>query len=143
MADVDLKEYLERVIADLDKRVDHRLVEQEKLVFQRFTLVDLALTKAEQAMGARLNSMNEFRDALKDQTARMATRQELDRVVSDMQDNREKLGRLPTLSAFERLVEDVQELRRTKANMDGRLAMIAGLVSLAVGAAEWWFLRLK
>ncbi len=98
MSDVTVKEYLERLIDELDKRID-----------QRFILIDLAITKAEVALAARLQAMNEFRDALKDQAGRMATRVELDH-----------------------LTEEVNELRRNKANLDGRMAMLAAIASVVV-----------
>ena len=118
MSEVPLKEHLERLIIELDKRTDSHLVEVEKRLLQRFELVDIAVNKAEGALLLRLKGMNEFREALKDQASQMATRVEL-----------------------ARLEEDVQELRREKANLDGRLAIIAGVVSLIVGLVEWWVLH--
>src|SRR6185436_18942214 len=53
-----------------------RLEEFEKRVMQRFELTALALKEAQQTMEKRLDGMNEFRDALKDQANRMATRAE-------------------------------------------------------------------
>ncbi len=93
-----LAEHLTRVINDLD----HRYA-------QRFEFSDIAVSKAERTMNDRLNAMNEFRDALKDQANRMATRVELDLIAAQ-----------------------VEELRRNKSNLDGRLAVIAVVISLAV-----------
>ncbi len=91
MTDISLKEYFERRIAEIERRLE-----------LQFTLNDRAIHKAEETMNARLNSMNEFRDALRDQSNRMATRVELERVE-----------------------QDLNEVRRGKANLDGRLAVIA------------------
>lgn len=101
MTDVGIRDYLERRIDDLDKRVA-----------ERFLMNQDAVDKAEKTMNERLNSMNEFRDALRDQANRMATRVEL-----------------------EKLDEAVQELRRAKANLDGRLMTVGALVSALVAIA--------
>ncbi len=108
MTDVALREYLERRIDDIERRM-----------LDRFLLNDQALTKAEMMMTARLNAMNEFRDALKDQANRMATRMELEKVD-----------------------ESVRELQRAKANLDGRLFVISGLISASVAFLLWALTRL-
>ena len=107
MTDVALKEYFDRRLEDLERRIQ-----------DRFMQGDSAVTKAERTMNERLNSMNEFRDALRDQANRMATRMELDK-----------------------LEEDVQELRRVKANLDGRLVVLSGGISLATSVIIWLFSR--
>ena len=66
---VSLREYLDREIHNLSLR----LAEQ-----QRYT--DKAVDKAEFALSKRLDGMNEFRDALRDQASRMATREQLDQL---------------------------------------------------------------
>jgi len=96
MTDVALKEHLERVIAEHDRRYE-----------QRFTAAEIALTKAELALRDYKVGSNEWRDALKDQSSRMATREELDKVDRGL-----------------------QQLQRDKANLDGKL-----LVASAVTAA--------
>ena len=93
---VSWQEYVDQRFADFDRRI-----------VERFTLSDAAVDKAEQKMNERLNAMNEFRDALKDQANRMATRVELE-TVSDQ----------------------VDEMRRGKANFDGRLAVVSAGISL-------------
>ena len=100
MTDVALKEYLDRRIDDL-----------KVAIADRFMLNDGAIAKAERTMNERLNSMNEFRDALKDQASRMATRAEV-----------------------ERLDLTVQELQRSRANLDGRLVVFTAGVSVSVSA---------
>ncbi len=103
MSEVTLWEYFEARLEALDRHYAHHLA-----------LNNTALEKAEHTMNARLQGMNEFRDALKDQASRMATRTELQ-----------------TLELM------VQELRREKANMDGRLAALSATVSLVVTVAFW------
>ncbi len=94
--------------------VDVRLADLIDRVTERFALNDSSVAKAERTMNERLNSMNEFRDALKDQANRMATRLELERVEAD-----------------------VNELRRAKANFDGRMVIVSGGISLAVTVVLW------
>jgi len=118
MTDVALKEYLEKRIEELDKRVSLQIDNLNSNIDQHFSTNDIALSKAEQTMNARLDSMNEFRDALKDQAGRMATRVELS--VIELQ---------------------VQELRRDKANLDGRLAMIAVIISIIVSLAARYVMK--
>lgn len=108
MTDVALREYLERRIDDLERRM-----------LDRFLLNDQALTKSETRMTDRLHSMNEFREALKDQTNRMATRMELEKVD-----------------------ESVRELQRAKANLDGRLFVLSGVISASVTILLWALSRL-
>lgn len=105
MTDVALRDHLERMIHEMDRRID-----------QRFGANEEAVRKAETTMSARLAGMNEFRDALKDQASRMATRDELMRV--DIA---------------------VQELQRAKANLEGRLIMLSGGISMAVSIVLWMF----
>lgn len=66
---VSLRDFLESKVLELEKRLEQQRISTER-----------ALDKAEQALGRRLDAMNEFRDALKDQAARMATQEQLDRV---------------------------------------------------------------
>lgn len=107
MTDVALKEHLERMLFELDRRYQ-----------QRFELNDSAIAKAERTMNDRLNAMNEFRDALRDQANRMATRVEV-----------------------EALSEQVNAIRRDKANMDGRLAVLAFVISTLVSLGLWGLTR--
>src|SRR3990167_5247176 len=99
MTDVALKEYLERLIVEHDRRYE-----------QRFMAAELALTKSESALRDYKTGSNEWRDALKDQASRMTTRDELAKVEAE-----------------------VQELRRARANLDGKLLILAAVISGGVG----------
>jgi transcriptional accessory protein Tex/SPT6 len=70
---VSLKEFLLNKISDLEKRLD-----------QHFKLNTLALEKADEKMSVRLASMNEFREALKDQTSRFIDRTEYSSIKDRM-----------------------------------------------------------
>jgi len=104
VTDISFRDYFDQRIDDLDRRVA-----------DRFTLSDQAVAKAERTMNDRLNSMNEFRDALRDQANRMATRTEM-----------------------ENLEAQVNELRRVAANFDGRVAMAAALISVLTSVVVGW-----
>jgi hypothetical protein len=118
VTDVALKEYFERRIDDLEKHVFRRIDDMDRRYAQWLDLNDEAINKAEQTMNARLNAMNEFREALKDQANRMATRVEL-----------------------QSMADQVEELRRNRANLDGRLAVVSGGVSLVISLAIWFLSR--
>lgn len=98
MNDIELKDYIDKRLSDFDRRFS-----------DRFILSDQAVNKAEHTMNQRLNSMNEFRDALKDQTARMATRLEV-----------------------EKIDQDVRELQKAKSNFEGKIFVISGVISSVI-----------
>jgi membrane protein required for beta-lactamase induction len=107
MTDIALRDYLDRRIDELDRRM-----------VDRFVLSDAAVAKAERTMNERLNSMNEFRDALRDQANRMATRLEV-----------------------EKIDEVVRDLQKAKANLDGRLLVMASGISIFVSMVLWLVAR--
>jgi len=107
MTDVALKEYLERIIADADRRYE-----------QRFDAAEVALGKAETQLRDYKVSSNEWRDALKDQSARLATRDELGKID-----------------------QAVQELQRAKANLDGRMYVVAGAAGVFSSILVWALAR--
>lgn len=103
----------------LKEYFERRLDDLARRIDDRTEQSDIALEKADRMMNERLNSMNEFRDALRDQANRMATRMELEKVD-----------------------QAVQELQRARANLDGRLLMVAAIISIVVSVAGWLLSRL-
>lgn len=63
MTDVSLKEHIETILHWLDR-----------LVAEKVTAIERATTIALTTLNERLAGMNEFRDTLKDQAARLATK---------------------------------------------------------------------
>ena len=111
------------VVTDVSLRdyVERRLDDLEGRLSDRFISAERALEKAEASLQEYKTSSNEWRGALRDAAARMVSRAEHD-VLSDQ----------------------IQELRREKANLDGRLAIIAALagsVGALVGGLAMKFLR--
>lgn len=101
MSDVSLREYLESQI----KWVDRHFASQV-LTIQEKT------SQAREQIDKRLEGMNEFRDTLRDQAGRLATKDEID-VRSKEFDRR------------------LKELELTKARTEGKAAIIAAIVSVA------------
>jgi len=118
MTDIALKEYFDRRLTDLDRLFQQRLDDLDRRLTDRFHLNDAAVNEARKVISERLASMNEFRDALRDQANRMATRLELEAVD-----------------------KDVQQLQLAKSNLDGRLVMVSGVISAAVAIGLWMLSR--
>ncbi len=107
----------------------------DRRITERFVLSDVAIVDARRVMNDRLNSMNEFRDALRDQANRMATRTEVEKID-------EVIPRLATRAELNGIDQAVRELQRAKANLDGRLLMVSGTISVIVSIALWLLNRL-
>ena len=114
MTDVALRDHLEAQI----RSVHERLTAINERTQERFALADAAVQKAETMLSKRLDSMNEFRDALRDQGSRMATRDEL-----------------------ERLEKQIYALESRRANVDGQLYILAAALSLIVSLAVAFAVR--
>lgn len=98
-------------------------VSLREYIESRLDAIEKATTLAYDSMNKRLEGMNEFRDALKDQTGKFATRDEVKLVV-------------------DRLGEDVRGLRESKANLEGKAsqqsvvaAQLLALIGIVLGAA--------
>ena len=102
MSDVTLKEHLETRLKDLDRIFDVQLASLSALV-----------VKAEGQLNVRLEAMNEFRDALRDQASRLATRQEMELVVAALE-------------------KRLHNLELTRADLEGKVSSIAAVWSAAV-----------
>jgi predicted nuclease with TOPRIM domain len=70
---VTLQAYFEKLMEELTKANEKRFDELEDKVELRFQLNQTALDKAETATNIRLESMNEFRNAMKDQSNKYLT----------------------------------------------------------------------
>jgi alkylhydroperoxidase/carboxymuconolactone decarboxylase family protein YurZ len=129
MSDIPLKEFLEQRIDDLQSSVNDKL-----------TALDSAREKAEQQMNKRLEGMNEFRETLSDQAARLMPRTEYDFAHKSLDEKvralEAALAKSPTKSEIETaqkvLEEKIRNLELAKANQDGRGAMISALTSAAI-----------
>ena len=110
---IALREYLEVRIKELREYVDVRLASIEQ-----------ATMLARNSMNLRLDSMNEFRAALKDTIARQVSREELAVIV-------------------ERFRMDIDDLKQYRATMDGKasqssvnVTLVIAVLSLVLGAVK-------
>lgn len=76
MSEVSLKEYTDRQIAALEKTLCAKILALERAVSKAYSSSERALDKAELIVDRRLESMNEFRAAMKDQAGEFLTRKE-------------------------------------------------------------------
>ena len=109
---VALKEHLETRLESLQKHIEAQLHS-----------IDRATCLALQTMDKRLEGMNEFREALKDTTARLATREEL-----AMQATRNR-------EIVERLDADINELKQYRASMEGKASQTSVNAATALSVA--------
>lgn len=79
----------------------------------RFLENQRAIDKAERTMNSRLESMNEFRDTLKDQASKFITREE-------------------TLLIIKPILDSVKTLENSKATLDGKASQSAVNFSSAI-----------
>jgi hypothetical protein len=107
---VSVREYLELKIAALEDRLG-----LEGEMNQR------AISKAEDSMNTRLNSMNEFRAQMKDQQTTLLPRAEFNQFVSSTN------TRLSTID------ERIKDLETFKAVLAGKASVPANIMSIALG----------
>jgi hypothetical protein len=103
---VSLKEFLLNKISDLEKRIE-----------LHFKLNTTALEKADEKMSVRLAAMNEFREALKDQTAQLVNKTEYNTVKDRMA---AFCLRGDFDSSVARLEEKIRTLELSKAELAGK-----------------------
>lgn len=80
------RDYLSAIIAERDKQYGQRFDAQEKAVSAALAAAKEAVSKAEGAAEKRFESVNEFRNTLKDQQSGLATRLEVDARFKAMED---------------------------------------------------------
>jgi len=105
---VRLREYLEHQITALDCRLTQRL--------------DLERRAAEQvrsALEARLEGMNDLRNAMRDQTTRYVTR--------DIYDTKHDL-----------VLSEINAIKSRLSNLDGRTIVASAVLAVVVSAAVKW-----
>jgi hypothetical protein len=110
-----MKEYVDSCVTSLQEEMNRRVEAQYRESEQRFSAMNRATEVAKTELSARLDGMNEFRDALRDQTARSVSRELMDSVVKSLED------RIRTLEA-------------NASNLAGRFMMIGSIVSILVAA---------
>lgn len=92
-ADVSLKEYFERILAEKDAAYAQRFEAQEKAIQAALTAQKEAVQKAETAAEKRFDSVNEFRAQLSDQAATFMPRREAESAMKAMTEKYEQLAK--------------------------------------------------
>lgn len=118
--DISLREHIEAQIAG---------VRRELLLIQEAQKT--AVQKAEETMSKRLDSMNEFRQQLKDQAATFASRELVDKMNKDMDERLDRQER-DFRSALTRVTAEqgdrITRLENKGSNLDGRFWAIGAVV---------------
>jgi hypothetical protein len=113
--DVTLREHLESQLKWLDKYFTDQI-----------KAIDSNTAKAAATIDKRLESMNEFRDALKDQASRLMTRVEAN-------------------AQIESLEQRMKSLELNRASGEGKMLMISGFVafvaSILVAVVTHWVIK--
>lgn len=84
MSEVTLKEFFETKIHNLKEYFETKLTALKELYDQILSLHQIAIKKAEDAINIRLEIMNEFRAAMKDQANLFITRKEMERIEDNI-----------------------------------------------------------
>jgi hypothetical protein len=133
---VTMRDYVDRLLEDITRHYDVRL-----------EAVSDATARALAANEKRLDSMNEFRETLRDQANRLATRQEVEQIRDQMQ-------RFLTLVEYsarhEKVMSDIESLKISRATLDGKAsqnavnsAQVTAWIGLVVGVLGLLFALLK
>ena len=109
--EITIKEYVERIVDDLEKRIEQARVTMEK----------------------RLDSMNEFRDALKDQSAKSPTREEMSSELDSIRKDVKSLISFKDSLEGKASQEDVN-----KANRNAFIGIAIGFIGLLMGILRFF-----
>ena len=115
MDDVPLKEFMAQRFQDL-----------EKLTEARLKSIESAVKTALDALNLRLASMNEFCDTLRDQAARLATREQLDAYKASVE------------TELASLRESRAELRGMARREQVLVSNIISILAIALAALGLW-----
>ncbi len=91
MSDIPLKEYVEALMAERDRRVEQRFSDQERAVNAALAAAEKAVNKAEVAAEKRFEATNEFRAQLSDQATTFMPRREAEQQIDQLS---ERVGEL-------------------------------------------------
>lgn len=131
MSDVTLREHVEALMVAERLRVDERFAAQDKGVSAALAAADRAVTKAEVAVEKRFDGVNEFRQALNDQTKTFIPRVEAEKQTANLTEKIEEINKRVT---------------RGEGNREGMSAtwgwVFAGIGAL-IGVAGFAFALLK
>ena len=119
MNEVPLKEYLERLLEQIDKRYEQRFIDAEKLTNAAFQASKEAIVKAETAQNSYNSTHNELSRKMDGQYKEMTPRSE-------------------TQTLERSLTHEIQLVREASKELAGRLwlpLIVVGGIAAAIGAA--------
>ena len=123
---------LERRLDSLRKQYEDKHNVLERTIGEKFLWLERSTQTVASVMEKRLDGMNEFRDALKDQMSRMATRTELESLKSGMT----ALFSRQEHEAFQKVVEsDLRVLRESRAELKGMASQASMNITFVLAAA--------
>jgi len=134
---VSLKEYfdmrfnaLEKALSDAEKAHDEHQEEITKSIDDRFRAQEKAVVVALQSNEKRLDSMNEFRETLRDQNKTFITRADHDALIISYQKDIESLDdKISSLNEFR------AELKGKASQSQLNITFIFTLISFIIGIA--------
>lgn len=97
----------------LREHLESRIDGLEEMLKMRFDIQREALAKASETLNTHLEGMNEFRSSMKDQAGQFVTRDTLKALLDPLQ-------------------KIIGELQLSRANWEGRMAVLAGILSVGV-----------
>jgi hypothetical protein len=138
---VQLREHLQTLIeersqqyADAIRHLTDRLQSLKEYIEAKFLWLERSTSTTAGVMEKRLEGMNEFRDALKDLTARLASREELDEVRKQLVGSFSRTEH----EAFMRTVDsDIRTLRESRAELKGmatQTSVVITFILASIGA---------
>jgi hypothetical protein len=127
--------WITAMLDERDRRYQQRFDGNERSVRDALASAALAVNKAEAAVNTRLEGMNEFRDALKDQTATLMPRSEFDVQFKALGDStKESLDRLSTQLASIREVQGTSTGRQVGGERVTGVVLAIGSLLVSLGA---------
>jgi hypothetical protein len=112
---------LKEKIADVEKRGDEKLESAQKLNDAKFKHIEEDTAKALASNDKRLDGMNEFRNTLKDQSAKFATKDELEPRLKQLEECRlTMMSKSDYEARHDTVLESLKRLEISKGIMDGK-----------------------
>lgn len=99
---------------------DHEEVSLKEFLIDKIENLQLSIKLAHASMEKRLESMNEFRNSLKDQENKYVTYNTFDILHKQVEDLKDLIQRLVSKDTIELMQKQIDELRLSKANLEGK-----------------------
>lgn len=147
--EVRLRDYLERIIDERDRRYEDRFKAQETAVYAAlsanreltnaaFASSEKAIVKAEDAQRDYNQRSNEFRGQLDDQAKRLISREEVGIRFASVEDKIETRA-TSIEEKIDEVKRDINALRDFKSNIQGRIWAIGAVIGAVVAIVSLLF----